>query len=346
MENNDIKTEKISKLRSIGRFLLRNFKFISNSAIFGLVLTLAIFAYEQYEQSLQTKEIVDNLMDVQKSISTKYLGLFPDYLNRINDILENAQAKDSVIIFEDVLYYGFMSKPDEFKRMYKKLIELTDQNCHITIVYYNPRGSNFKRMVLDQYVATNYTVQMNMKRRTALHDSNKDSKQRREDYALICEQYFRLTRSDDPEEFRSKVRPYLKPISKIDKNTTGLDLKLETLYSKIDSVKSARLQKGYDEIKYDEICLVDFENMYREISNLLSDELASYGIELIPINENLPMSCWLVADKAILAFPSKYATDEIGFFSQDPAFSKYIHTMLNGLRGNYTQLDTLAKESE
>lgn len=342
MENNDIKTEKISKLRSVGSFLLRNFKFISNSAIFGLVLTLAIFAYEQYEQSLQTKEIVDNLMDVQKSISTKYLGLFPDYLNRINDILEDAQAEDSVIIFEDVLYYGFMSKPDEFKRMYKKLIELSDKNCHITIVYYNPRSSNFKRMVLDQYVATNYTVQMNMERRAALHNSNRKTspQERRYKDSLICEQYFCKTRLDDPEDFRRKVKQYIKPISKID-GQTGLDLKLETLYSRIDSVKSARLQEDYDKI-----CLQDFENMYREISNLLSEELASYGIELIPINENLPMSCWLVADKAILAFPSKYATDEIGFFSQDPAFSKYIQTMLNGLRGNYTQIDTEPKELE
>ena len=343
MENDDIKTEKVSKLRSISSFILRNFKFISNSAIFGLVLTLVIFAYEQYEQSLQTKEIVDNLMYVQKSISTKYLGLFPDYLNSINDILEDAQPKDSVIIFEDVLYYGFMSKPDEFKKMYKKLISLSDENCHITIVYYNPRSSNFKRMVLDQYVATNYTVQMNMERRAALHHNNKKTNQQERMYkdSLICEQYFCKTRLDAPEDFRRKVDQYRKPISRITGQETGLTLKLETLYSRIDSVKLSRLHN-----EYDKICLRDFENMYRDISNLLSDELASYGIELIPINENLPMSCWLVADKAILAFPSKYATDEIGFFSQDPAFSKYIQTMLNGLRGNYTQLDTTPKELE
>ena len=56
------------------------------------------------------------------------------------------------------------------------------------------------------------------------------------------------------------------------------------------------------------------------------------------------MSCWLTkvgdSEKAIFAFPSKYSTDEIGFTSQDKAFSKYIHTMLNGIKnsGTSTQL--------
>ena len=50
------------------------------------------------------------------------------------------------------------------------------------------------------------------------------------------------------------------------------------------------------------------------------------------MNEYLTMSCWLVRDKTVLAFPSKYATEEIGFISQDKAFVDYIHTMLVGVR--------------
>ena len=79
--------------------------------------------------------------------------------------------------------------------------------------------------------------------------------------------------------------------------------------------------------------------MYREITVLLADEYNKHGIELIPIDENLSISCGLVVDKAIMSFPGKYATDEIGFYSRDPAFSKYIMTMLNGFRGNYSKLD-------
>ena len=75
----------------------------------------------------------------------------------------------------------------------------------------------------------------------------------------------------------------------------------------------------------------------KEMSNTISDFFAqNENIELIPLNENMMMSCWLSDingdEKAIFAFPSKYSTDEIGFISQDGAFSKYIRTMLNGIK--------------
>ena len=313
------------------------FRIITNSAVFGLIVTLAIFVYEQYKNSEQTKEIVNNLMAVQESISTRYLGLFPDYLDRINAIFEDAQPKDSVIIFEDVLYYGFMSKPDQFKKMHRKLISLSDEGSHITIAYYNPGGRTFKRMVLDQYVATQYMAKMDMERRALVKGGRGrriSIRELRTTDSLICEQYFVKTRSDAPENFSRIVDRYRSPLANITGQEQGLDFELEVLYGKIDSIKTAWLDK-----EYDEICLCDFEYMYREISKALSEEYLKHGIELIPIDENLSMSCWLVADKAILAFPSKYATDEIGFFSQDPPFSNYIHTMLNGLRGNYTQVE-------
>jgi hypothetical protein len=48
------------------------------------------------------------------------------------------------------------------------------------------------------------------------------------------------------------------------------------------------------------------------------------------------MSCWMSIvngkESAIFTFPSKDSTDEIGFISQDAAFSKYIQTMLNGMK--------------
>ena len=53
------------------------------------------------------------------------------------------------------------------------------------------------------------------------------------------------------------------------------------------------------------------------------------------------MSGWLITpvDKkrsvaSILAFPSKYSSDEIGFYSQDELFSAYIMTILQGIRSN------------
>ena len=65
-----------------------------------------------------------------------------------------------------------------------------------------------------------------------------------------------------------------------------------------------------------------------------------YGIDMVPLDDYLTMSCWMVKKsnpkevKTVLAFPSKFSSDEIGFYSQDEAFSKYIGTMLEGVRQN------------
>lgn len=340
MENNNAECPenglRWNNIRKNLRFT-KIYKFISNSAIFGLVLTLAIFVYEQYKSSMQTKEIVDNLMYVQKSLSTKYLGIFPDYLDRINEILENAQAKDTVVIFEDVLYYGSVSKPEEFKKMHKKLISLAYSGSQVTIVFYHPKGRNFRRMIIDLYVSTKYLAQMDMERRALLQHEEKGKrinfKEFRSKDSLVCEQYYDKTRVDSPDGFRENVDKYRKPLANITGAETGLTRELENLYDRMDSVKSAWLAADYDKI-----CLRDFENMFREITDMMSEEYQKHGVELLPIDENLPISCWLVSDKAILAFPSKYASDEIGFFSQDPAFSKYIKIMLNGVRGNYAKI--------
>ena len=99
----------------------------------------------------------------------------------------------------------------------------------------------------------------------------------------------------------------------------------------MDSVKTVWLGgKPVTEVKFS-----DYMNMYKDLTALLSDMYSSHGVELIPIDEYLTMTCWLVSGHAVLAFPSKYATDEIVFYSKDPAFSKYINTMLDGVRGYY-----------
>ena len=80
--------------------------------------------------------------------------------------------------------------------------------------------------------------------------------------------------------------------------------------------------------------------MYKKLSEIILSYYTKYGINMVPLNEYLTMSCWLVKKssrkevKAVLAFPSKYSTEEIGFYSQDEAFSRYISTMLEGVQQN------------
>lgn len=105
----------------------------------------------------------------------------------------------------------------------------------------------------------------------------------------------------------------------------------------IDSVKQACLGNGKP---VEDILFSDYETMYRGISKVIVKYYSKYGIDLVPLDEYLTMSCWLVRKsdrkevRAVLAFPSKYSTDEIGFYSQDEAFSKYIGTMLEGVKQN------------
>lgn len=344
MDNDDIKDSgKVSRWERLLKWLSPSklFRLITNSAIFGLILTLAIFVYEQYKSSESQKEIVDNLVYVQKSLSTRYLGLFPDYLNHINEILDDAQPRDTVVIFEDVLYYGFESKPADFKKMHKRLISMAYAGTKVSIAYYNPNGRVFKRMIIDQYIATDISAEMDMVRRANFNRQDRGNrismKELKAKDSILCDQYFDKTREASPEAFKLSVDKKRKPLANLAAAETGLDIELEKLYIKIDSIKSYWLAEDYDEL-----CIHDFENMYRDISALLAEDFARRGIELIPIDENLSVGCWLVADKAIMAFPSKYATDEIGFYSQDPAFSRYIMTMLNGFRGNYSKIDTQA----
>ena len=108
----------------------------------------------------------------------------------------------------------------------------------------------------------------------------------------------------------------------------------------LDDVMHTYLNKPYNEI-----CYVDFKNMYKDMTKTIVQLYKTQpNIEMLPLNESLMMSCWLTkigdSERAVFAFPSKYSTDEIGFFSQDPAFSDYIHTMLDGIKncGTSTQL--------
>lgn len=138
-------------------------KVIMNSASFAFVLSIAFFAYETWESKRETREVVNNLVEIQNSLSTRYLGLFPEYISNINVLLEQAIAsqnrskeQDSIIIFQDVLYYGILSDPDGFCNLNKNLLKLSDDGCHITIAYYGLQSDPFKRMLKDALIDSRY----------------------------------------------------------------------------------------------------------------------------------------------------------------------------------------------
>ena len=150
--------------------------------------------------------------------------------------------------------------------------------------------------------------------------------------SISCELYFDSTKIVQEKQLQTKIKGYLIPIPQ-DKNAKdGITLQVNQMCQQLDNVMHAHLNKPYNEIRY-----VDFKNMYKEMTQTIVQLYKTQpNIEMLPLNESLMMSCWLTkigdSERAIFAFPSKYSTEEIGFISQDRAFSDYIHTMLNGIK--------------
>lgn len=100
--------------------------------IIAIVALVAVpFAMKQYfdakEQTEKLKEATTQLSaqtkrleDIWSSLSTQYLGVFPNYLDDIVKLLEGAHK--SIIIFCDYPAYGCYSDPDQWLK-YKQTIE-------------------------------------------------------------------------------------------------------------------------------------------------------------------------------------------------------------------------------
>jgi hypothetical protein len=64
------------------------------------------------------------------------------------------------------------------------------------------------------------------------------------------------------------------------------------------------------------------------------------SITLVPIDDFLSIRGWLITrrkgeSRAIMAFPSRYSSSEIGFYTTDESTTDYIKTMQQGILVNY-----------
>lgn len=364
-------------------------RLILDSATFALLLSVFFFLYEMNRSAREKEEVVEELIGIKNNLTTRYLGLFPEYIDNINSLLKesvehsnNSEERDSVIIFQDVLYYGIRSDAEGFRQMISNILQLADNDCHITIAYYNPEGRPFKNMIRDELISIDYqkkyisdmddyrkritkyrremrnlpenlTFEEFDENVTRLINDNFDNyfdqiavdeldkkkiidnlRSYRYVDSIISEQYYDSTRLADKNRFEENVESH-RVKSSLYKNTSDdVSVKTNNLLKKLDEVRLYYLDKNYDDIVYSDFC-----NMYKEMSNTISDFFAqNENIELIPLNENMMMSCWLSDingdEKAIFAFPSKYSTDEMGFISQDASFANYIRTMLKGIKSS------------
>lgn len=360
-------------------------KLILDSATFALVLSVAFFLYEMTKNSKESKEVVGELVSIKNSLTTRYMGVFPEYISSINNLLGEAvdhqkkfDTRDSVVIFQDVLYYGIRSDVHGFKKMMNNLLTLSHYGCHITIAYYDPDATPFKNMIRDKLISYEYQRCY----RKDMDDYRKRISQFRRDKSrispeqsfdsidvamyniinknfdnylanngvmnkmawvenissyryvdsIIRERYYDSTRLENPTFVINTIEGHLERIPLYKDEIGDITAKVDNLCKKLDDIEERYLKGKVNDVSY-----YDFYNMYKEITIEISNMLAQNpNVELIPLRESMMMSCWMIdvngLEKAIFAFPSKYSTDEIGFISQDVAFSKYIRTMLNGIK--------------
>ena len=110
------------------------------SAAVALIFALICFAFDRYEnivQQQQLDESIAKLDEIEQSLSTRSLGIFPGYIKEIRELFNNINKSDTIVIMEDVLYYGFKSKPKEFYEMNKRLFDHAMQGGAVTIAYYH-----------------------------------------------------------------------------------------------------------------------------------------------------------------------------------------------------------------
>jgi hypothetical protein len=308
---------------------VKAYKIIAILAPFGFILSIAFFLV----QTRRSEKLVENLVGIEQSLSTRYIGIFPDYLDEINFLLSETPVKDTtkVVIFEDVLFYGAFYNGIAFKEMIANLLKLAAQNKKIIIAYYDNSdniraGRMFREVVQESWMRQSDLSKLAEYRKTLtdslqMYNDSRINIYRMAD-SIASEKYFAYYRDGDRHQFKERVKNILTPLYDATKNDYPV-------FEEIDKIKDNALNKPAHTIIF-----YDMYSMYQQVTDALKNVFKTNKIKLIPLSDYLVMSCWSNGEKALFAFPGKFAADEIGFISHDPAILRYIDTMLAGVENS------------
>ena len=332
-------------------------QFIGNSAPFALLLSLVFFVVEftkndiEFDRTMQSfaktdisfTETLSKLKEIEQSLSTRNIGIFPNYLKEINQLLEESlvpQNKiDTIIILEDLLFYGAFYNGTEFKEMIQLLNKLAADGKKITIAYYNnvidwEAGKMFREVVQESWIRPEDLIKLNEERRERMSLLSNESKRGRKEAmrnlitadSIASEICFAIFRDDkqrvNNQNTFSERRDEILQFSLYDASKDRL-----IVFKKMDDIKNKCLGK---EIK--KITFSDIYNMYAQFTDELKTFFEDHGIEVIPLQEYLTMFSWSNGKSALFVFPGRFGSEEIGFISHDDDILDYINTMLIGVK--------------
>ena len=273
-------------------------KWISlNLPLIGLIITVIALSLSVRQLS-DAKKITD-------SISTRYIGEFPEIVEQINDLL--LQAKEEIIIMTDVLGYGMYSNPGDFHKYLSIIEKKAGDECDIKFVVYD--NSLLKRTRQMQHIG----------------------------FANIKE-YHSLRKNQKHEEANNMRDSIFRTNLKEKELTLNNFFKYKFTYTHKSNNK--RNFQEFDDIKSEfESRQVIGSISYNEFNNLLLDLNNSIQNRLVPIQHSVSitttanqhvMNCWLIdRTKAIFGFVGNFNASEIAFYTQDRQIINYIISLVD-----------------
>jgi hypothetical protein len=384
-------------------------KIISGSATFALFLSIIFFAYEMIDNMQESKQMTENLVQIQNSLSTKYLGEYPDFVPGINKLYDEVAAGDSIVIIEDVLYYGIISAPKEFYESCRKLLALAANGSPVMIAYYRPHSLAYslmnqemllsleeyknyrdtldlfhkriqqyrenKKKTIDACVAKKMTKEQTdqelaklmeqtfgdlidkalIEKQKARMLSAQQTKPKSEGAArpagfddfmmvrnVLLEKHFAQSYKNDQDGLKKLVEKYRRPTldDSIKQGATRIEIETQSMCRKMDSLRTKCM--GEKDEPIDQITYQKFVDMFDGMTRIMEETYRKYpSITLVPIEDFLSVRSWLITGKqtgkAIMAFPSRYSSSEIGFYTTDESTREYIKTMQRGIMINYAK---------
>ncbi|MBR5433892.1 MAG: hypothetical protein IK117_05610 [Bacteroidales bacterium] len=314
-------------------------KIILSSAPFALLLSIIFFWYQTYSNEKDVNGLLSNLRQIESSLSTRNIGIYPDYLIYINQFVLSdkgetnmeanlrevaSKGKEKYVIFEDMLLYGAFTKDTtSFQEM---VVSMKNKDSRsVSLVYYKVGGvmreSNYYRNIRERWIPREYMTDIYMERKNVF------SKRRIRGVDSIAyvtdslyDVFFKKYWDEHLDELKVKIEPMKKHHFYSEKYALPV-------FEQMDAVKDRHIgKKKIKDIKYTDIQIV-----YDSCSLILEKYYETCGVNLIPVRNTISMNAWSNGSTAIFAFPSQYGASEIGFISHDEAILNYIEGMLQGI---------------
>ena len=244
-----------------------------------------------------TRHKIDTVLT---SVNTRYIGVFPDFINHVNTLLSEAENK--IIIFEDVLSYGMFSCPEQFHETISILRSQLYDNKKPMKVYFVIYNSDLcKEKDVEQWLG----IRLNIDRL-----SNEKREER-----------FQKTISGNIAEFQAKYDKFVNYDFSEEKDKV----------SSFEDLQQIKKQNLPDSITF--LTYKNFTTTLEEMRKILFSTFEKAGkrrCEIIESPTRHIMHCWLIDNRQIIySFPTQDGgVTEIAFRSQDHAIISLINQKL------------------